>query len=77
MPKCDPRAFARCPYKATCAPIEEATFMEGSDCDLYNQKVLRTPLTKHHHPVMQRTRLHRLPHRRGQLPGAAAMAEIT
>lgn len=45
MLKCDRRAFARCPYKATCAPIEEATFPEGSDCDLFNQKVLRTPLT--------------------------------
>ena len=45
MPKCDPRAFARCPYKATCVPIEEATFTEGSDCDQFNQKVLRTPIS--------------------------------
>lgn len=45
MPRCDPRAFARCPYNKTCAPIEEATFTEGSDCDQFNQRVLRTPVT--------------------------------
>lgn len=45
MPRCDPRAFARCPYNKTCVPIEEATFTEGSDCDQFNQKVLRTPIT--------------------------------
>ena len=45
MPKCDPRAFARCPYNKTCASVEEATFSEGSDCDQFNQKVLRTPIT--------------------------------
>lgn len=45
MPKCDPRAFARCPYNKTCVPVEEATFTVGSDCDLFNQKVLRTPIT--------------------------------
>ena len=45
MPKCDPRAFARCPYNKTCVPVEEATFTEGSDCDIFNQKVLRTPIT--------------------------------
>ena len=45
MLKCDPRAFSRCPYNKTCAPIEEAAFTEGSDCDIFNQKVLRTPIT--------------------------------
>ena len=43
--KCNPRAFARCPYNKTCVSPEEATFVEGSDCDLFNQKVLRTPIT--------------------------------
>lgn len=45
MPKCDPRAFARCPYNKTCVPVEEATFTVGSDCDLFNQKVLCTSIT--------------------------------
>lgn len=45
MLKCDPRAFARCPYNQTCVSVEETEFPEGSDCDLFNQKVLRTPLT--------------------------------
>lgn len=45
MLQCNPRAFARCPYKATCAPVEKATFREDSDCDLWNQKVLRNPIT--------------------------------
>lgn len=45
MLKCDPRAFARCPYNKTCIPMEEAIFIEGSDCDRFNQKVLRAPIT--------------------------------
>lgn len=45
MLKCDPRAFARCPYNKTCSPIEDAVFLEGSDCDLFNQKVLNKPVT--------------------------------
>lgn len=46
MPKCDPRAFARCPYNKTCAPVGTAEFTEGSDCDAYNRKVLQTPITE-------------------------------
>ena len=45
MIKCDPRAFARCPYNKTCAPVGMAEFQEGSDCDLYNQRVLQNPIT--------------------------------
>lgn len=45
MPKCDPRAFARCPYNKTCDPVGQATFQEGSDCDQFNRKVLSTPVT--------------------------------
>lgn len=45
MPKCDPRVFARCPYKATCGSPEQAEFTEGSDCDLFNQRVLLNPGT--------------------------------
>ena len=45
MLKCDPRAFARCPYNKTCVSAEKACFTEGSDCDLFNQKILQTPIT--------------------------------
>lgn len=45
MLKCDPRAFARCPYKASCGRIEDAEFPEGSDCDKFNQKILSASIT--------------------------------
>ena len=45
MMKCDPRAFARCPYNATCGSPEQAEFAEGSDCYLFNKKVLENPVT--------------------------------
>lgn len=43
--KCDPRAFARCPYKGSCVNLEEAEFTEGSDCDLFNKRILERPIT--------------------------------
>lgn len=46
MMHCDPRAFARCPYNKTCVSPEQTEFAEGSDCDLFNQKVLAKPLTE-------------------------------
>lgn len=45
MLRCDPRAFARCPYNMTCVRIEEAVFAEESDCHQFNRKVLRQPVT--------------------------------
>lgn len=45
MPKCDPRAFARCPYHKTCVSPEQADFMDGSDCDLFNKRILENPIT--------------------------------
>ena len=45
MLKCDPRVFARCPYKGSCVSLEHAEFTEGSDCDRFNQKVLNAPVT--------------------------------
>ena len=45
MVKCDPRVFARCPYKGSCVSLEHAEFHEGSDCDTFNQKILNTPVT--------------------------------
>lgn len=43
--KCDPRAFARCPYQKSCGSLDDAQFPEGTDCDLFNQKVLRAKTT--------------------------------
>ena len=43
--KCDPRAFARCPYKKTCVSLEHAEFAQGSDCDIFNKKILEKPTT--------------------------------
>lgn len=41
MMKCDPRAFAQCPGHQYCSPCAaEAVFMEGSECDKFNQAVL-------------------------------------
>lgn len=45
MMKCDPRAFARCPYNRTCVSVEMAEFTEGSDCHRFNNKVLDVPPT--------------------------------
>ena len=43
--KCDPRAFARCPYNKTCITPEQTEFEEGSDCFLFNKKVLSNAIT--------------------------------
>lgn len=45
MIKCDPRAKARCPFKTLCCGDEKAYFVEGSDCDKFNQEVLSPPPT--------------------------------
>lgn len=45
MLRCDPRVFARCPYKAGCVRIEDAMFEEDSDCHKFNQRVLSKPIT--------------------------------
>lgn len=45
MIKCDPRAFARCPYQKSCGRIEEAEFTESSDCDRFNQRILAKTIT--------------------------------
>lgn len=40
MIKCDQRAKAKCPFKKPCCGDEVAYFVEGSECDKLNQKVL-------------------------------------
>ena len=46
MMKCDPRAFAKCPYRAQCGDSpKHAEFAEGSECDDFNRDILNAPLT--------------------------------
>ena len=45
MIKCDPRAKAKCPFKNPCCGDDIAYFVEGSECDNFNQKVLAPPQT--------------------------------
>lgn len=46
MLKCDPRAFARCPYRKECSDGPEHTsFYKGTECDYFNQQVIHAPLT--------------------------------
>lgn len=45
MLRCSPEAFAKCPTREICGNIQEATFMEGSECALFNQSVIDRPMT--------------------------------
>lgn len=45
MLRCSPEAFAKCPTRHICGNIREATFMEGSECDLFNRSVADKPMT--------------------------------
>ena len=46
MIKCSPEAFARCQSKCYhCGTEDKAFFLEGSDCDKFNQEVLAAPKT--------------------------------
>lgn len=42
---CDPRAYAQCPTRHLCGSLNDAQFMEGSDCDKFNQRILNQPMT--------------------------------
>lgn len=47
MLKCDPRAYAKCPTRQYCAPSADGCdFMEGSECDKFNQEVLSQLMQK-------------------------------
>lgn len=37
--KCSKEAFAKCPYKSKCGSFDDAFFMDGSDCDKFNQSI--------------------------------------
>lgn len=45
MLRCSPEAFAKCPTRHICGSIQEATFTEGSECDLFNRSVASKPIT--------------------------------
>ena len=42
--KCHPRAYAQCPTRYLCESLNEAEFMEGSECDKFNQQILNQPM---------------------------------
>ena len=39
MLKCSKEAFAACPTRHPCGCPEEATFVEGSECDMFNRQI--------------------------------------
>ena len=43
MKKCDPKAFAKCPTRHLCGNPEDATFVDGSECDKFNRQILHQP----------------------------------
>ena len=45
MKNCSIEAFVRCPLNERCEDFREASFMEGSECDSFNQAVLNRPRT--------------------------------
>lgn len=45
MIRCHPRAYAKCPNSHICGSIHDAYFTEGSDCDVFNQRILNQPMT--------------------------------
>lgn len=40
MLKCDKRVYEQCPDKEYCGSLDNAVFVEGSECDKYNRGVL-------------------------------------
>ncbi len=45
MLRCSPKAYAKCPDRHLCGPIEDATFAEDSECATFNQKVEAKSMT--------------------------------
>lgn len=37
MKRCSEFAYAMCPYRHICGPQQDAVYMEGSDCDKFNE----------------------------------------
>lgn len=51
MIKCSKEAFEKCPYQNICGDAEDAFFMDGSDCDKFNQSL--NPYTVDAVPVVR------------------------
>ncbi len=45
MLRCSPKAYAQCPDRRLCGPIEDATFTEDSECAAFNRAVEDKPMT--------------------------------
>lgn len=45
MLSCSPKAYAQCPDRHLCGPIEDATFTESSECAAFNRAVADKPMT--------------------------------
>lgn len=45
MLRCSAEAFARCPTRHLCGRREDATYAEGSECDLFNRQLGERPVT--------------------------------
>ena len=37
--KCSKEAYEKCPYASRCASFGDAFFLDGSDCDKFNQSI--------------------------------------
>lgn len=49
--KCTEEAYKKCPFSNTCGDAENAIFMDGSDCDKFNQSL--NPYTVDAVPVVR------------------------
>lgn len=49
MLRCSPKAYAQCPDRHLCGPIEDATFTETSECAAFNRSVEDKPITSADH----------------------------
>ena len=45
MKKCSAKAFAMCPDRAVCGSLNEVVYMEGSDCEKFNEAADKQPMT--------------------------------
>ena len=39
MLRCSRAAYEKCPHRAGCGPITDATYYEGSQCDEFNDRI--------------------------------------
>lgn len=45
MKKCSVKAFAICPNRTVCGSLKEAVYMEGSECEKFNEAAESTHVT--------------------------------